>query len=67
LGGVVGNALGAGDVMELNFLGSRVAIDASVVLIVAGENVACCAAPQPRLLAAGCTPLVASGGSWQPG
>ena len=37
-GGVVANALGTGDVMELNFLGSLVAIAASVVLIVVGEN-----------------------------
>lgn len=37
-GGVVANALGTGDVMELNFIGSLVAIAASVVLIVVGEN-----------------------------
>jgi uncharacterized membrane protein YeaQ/YmgE (transglycosylase-associated protein family) len=39
VGGVVANAIGTGDVMELNFLGSIVAIAASVVLIVVGENV----------------------------
>lgn len=39
VGGVVANALGTGDVMELNFLGSVIAIAAAVVLIVAGENV----------------------------
>ncbi|HET9769723.1 MAG TPA: hypothetical protein VFS16_02450 [Acidimicrobiia bacterium] len=39
IGGVVANAIGTGDVMELNFIGSVVAIAASVVLIVAGENV----------------------------
>jgi uncharacterized membrane protein YeaQ/YmgE (transglycosylase-associated protein family) len=38
IGGIVANALGTGDVMELNFIGSIVAIAASVVLIVAGEN-----------------------------
>jgi uncharacterized membrane protein YeaQ/YmgE (transglycosylase-associated protein family) len=39
VGGVVANALGTGDVFELNVLGSLVAIAASVVLIVAGERV----------------------------
>jgi uncharacterized membrane protein YeaQ/YmgE (transglycosylase-associated protein family) len=39
IGGIVANALGTGDVMELNFIGSLVAIAASVVLIVVGENV----------------------------
>jgi uncharacterized membrane protein YeaQ/YmgE (transglycosylase-associated protein family) len=39
VGGLVANALGTGDVMELNFLGSVIAIAAAVVLIVAGENV----------------------------
>jgi uncharacterized membrane protein YeaQ/YmgE (transglycosylase-associated protein family) len=38
VGGVVANALGTGDVFELNFLGSIVAIAASVVLIVIGER-----------------------------
>jgi len=38
IGGVVANALGTGDVFELNFLGSVVAIAASVVLIVVGER-----------------------------
>ena len=38
VGGVVANALGTGDVLELNFLGSVVAIAASVVLIVIGER-----------------------------
>lgn len=38
VGGVVANAIGTGDVMELNFLGSVVAIAAAVVLIVVGEN-----------------------------
>ncbi|MGH9152975.1 MAG: GlsB/YeaQ/YmgE family stress response membrane protein [Acidimicrobiales bacterium] len=39
VGGVVANALGTGDVFELNILGSVVAIAAAVVLIVAGERV----------------------------
>lgn len=38
VGGIVANALGTGNVMELNFLGSVVAIAASAVLIVVGEN-----------------------------
>lgn len=40
VGGVVANALGTGDVFELNFVGSVVAIAAAVVLIVLGERVA---------------------------
>lgn len=39
VGGVVANALGTGDVFELNIIGSLVAIGASVVLIVAGVRV----------------------------
>lgn len=38
VGGVVANALGTGDVFELNFLGAVVAIAAAVVLIVLGER-----------------------------
>lgn len=38
VGGVVANALGTGDVWELNFIGGVVAIAASVVLIVIGER-----------------------------
>lgn len=38
IGGVVANALGTGDVWELNFIGSVVAIAAAVVLIVTGER-----------------------------
>jgi uncharacterized membrane protein YeaQ/YmgE (transglycosylase-associated protein family) len=38
IGGVVANALGTGDILELNFLGAVVAIAASVVLIVIGER-----------------------------
>lgn len=39
VGGVVANALGTGDVLELNFVGSVVAIAAAVVLIVIGDRV----------------------------
>lgn len=39
VGGIVANALGTGDVFELNFLGSIVAIATAIVLIVAGERV----------------------------
>lgn len=38
VGGVVANAIGTGDVFELNFLGSVVAIATAVVLIVAGDR-----------------------------
>lgn len=38
VGGVVANALGTGDVLELNWIGSIVAILAAVVLIVIGER-----------------------------
>ena len=38
VGGVVANALGTGDILELNVVGSIVAILASVVLIVIGER-----------------------------
>lgn len=39
VGGVIANALGTGDVFELNFIGSVVAILAAVVLIVVGDRV----------------------------
>ena len=39
VGGIVANALGTGDVFELNILGSLVAIATAVVLIVVGERV----------------------------
>jgi len=38
VGGLVANAIGSGDIMELNFLGAVVAILASVVLVVIGER-----------------------------
>lgn len=38
IGGVVANALGTGDVFELNIIGSLVAIAAAVVLITIGER-----------------------------
>lgn len=39
VGGVVANALGTGDVLELNVVGSLVAIATAVVLITIGERV----------------------------
>jgi uncharacterized membrane protein YeaQ/YmgE (transglycosylase-associated protein family) len=39
VGGVVANAIGTGDIFELNFFGSIVAIAAAVVLIILGERV----------------------------
>lgn len=39
VGGVVANALGTGDIFELNFIGALVAIAAAVVLIVIGDRV----------------------------
>lgn len=39
VGGIVANALGTGDILELNLLGSVVAIGAAVVLVVVGERV----------------------------
>jgi uncharacterized membrane protein YeaQ/YmgE (transglycosylase-associated protein family) len=39
VGGLIANALGTGDILELNFVGSVVAIAASVVLIIVGERV----------------------------
>lgn len=38
VGGVVANALGTGDIWELNVIGAVVAIAAAVVLIVIGER-----------------------------
>ena len=38
VGGVVANALGTGDMWELNFLGAVVAIVAAVVLIAVGDR-----------------------------
>ncbi len=38
-GGVVANALGTGDIFELNVLGSLVAIATAVVLIVLGDRI----------------------------
>jgi len=38
IGGIVANALGTGDIWELNIIGSIVAIAAAVVLIVIGEQ-----------------------------
>lgn len=38
VGGVVANAIGTGDIFELNFIGSLVAIAAAVLLIIAGDR-----------------------------
>ena len=38
VGGVVANALGTGDIFELNFIGSVVAIAAAAFLIIIGER-----------------------------
>ena len=38
VGGIVANALGTGDLLELDFVGAVVAVLASVVLIVIGER-----------------------------
>ena len=39
VGGVIANALGTGDVFELNILGSVVAIAAAAFLIIVGDRV----------------------------
>jgi uncharacterized membrane protein YeaQ/YmgE (transglycosylase-associated protein family) len=38
VGGVVANAIGTGDIWELNFIGAVVAIIASVFLIIIGDR-----------------------------
>ena len=38
VGGVVANAIGTGDIWELNFVGAVVAIVASVFLIIVGDR-----------------------------
>ena len=38
VGGVIANALGTGDIFELNIIGSIVAIAAAVLLIIAGDR-----------------------------
>ena len=38
IGGLIANALGTGDIFELNFFGAVFAIAAAVVLIVIGER-----------------------------
>ncbi len=40
IGGLVANAMGTGDIWELNVLGAVVAIASAIVLIVIGERVA---------------------------
>jgi uncharacterized membrane protein YeaQ/YmgE (transglycosylase-associated protein family) len=39
VGGIVANALGTGDILELNILGSVVAIAAAAFLIIVGDRV----------------------------
>ncbi|HWC10924.1 MAG TPA: hypothetical protein VG455_06840 [Acidimicrobiales bacterium] len=39
VGGVVANALGTGDILELNLIGSIVAIAAAAFLIIVGDRV----------------------------
>jgi uncharacterized membrane protein YeaQ/YmgE (transglycosylase-associated protein family) len=39
VGGVVANAIGTGDIFELNILGAIVAIATAIVLIVVGDRV----------------------------
>ncbi len=39
VGGVIANALGTGDILELNFIGSVVAIAAAAFLIIVGVRV----------------------------
>lgn len=39
VGGLVANALGTGDIFELNIIGSLVAIGAAVLLIIVGDRV----------------------------
>ena len=48
VGGVVANALGTGDVFELNILGSLVAVATAVVLIVVGDRVGLLRPRNPR-------------------
>lgn len=48
VGGVVANALGTGDVFELNFIGSVVAIATAIVLIVIGDRVGAVAERRSR-------------------
>jgi uncharacterized membrane protein YeaQ/YmgE (transglycosylase-associated protein family) len=38
LGGVIANAIGTGDIFELNIIGSIMAIAAAVLLIIAGDR-----------------------------
>ena len=39
VGGLVANALGTGDIFELNILGSIVAIATAIVLIIVGDRI----------------------------
>ncbi len=48
IGGIVANALGTGDVFELNAIGFAVAVLAAVVLVAIGEGVAAARGPQRK-------------------
>jgi uncharacterized membrane protein YeaQ/YmgE (transglycosylase-associated protein family) len=48
VGGIVANALGAGDIFELNLVGSVVAIFAAVALITIGDRVGILTGRSPR-------------------
>ena len=49
IGGVVANALGTGDIWELNALGAIVVIVSAALLIVIGERVAAGSGPRHRV------------------
>jgi uncharacterized membrane protein YeaQ/YmgE (transglycosylase-associated protein family) len=48
VGGLVANALGAGDILELNVVGSVVAVFAAVALITIGDRVGILTGRSPR-------------------
>jgi uncharacterized membrane protein YeaQ/YmgE (transglycosylase-associated protein family) len=48
VGGVAANALGAGDIFELNIVGSVVAVFAAVALITIGDRVGIVTGRSPR-------------------
>ena len=47
-GGVIANAIGTGDIFELNFVGAVVAIAAAALLIVLAEKVSSSAKPASK-------------------
>lgn len=50
VGGVAANAIGSGDIMELNFIGFVVAVVAAVVLLAAAERAGLGAGPERKRL-----------------